>query len=320
MSVGNSNFTKLITTTLQNLPAEVIDNVSTNNALLYMLQKRGNIKVSSGGRSFTHPIYYKANTSFKSYGKTDTIDTPLMDDITRAEYGIKIVAGSVVISLLEEAMNAGNKEKLIDLVEETVTRAKISMSEELGNQMFKDGSGANDFGGLPFLINAAPSGQTDVGGINPSTTGNDFWRNQIATTIDFNSSAAATFASMSALVASCTNGRQGPRLVVTTKTLYGEYEGLLTSNIRYVTTELADAGFQHLAYQTMPVVFDDNCSSNRLYFVDTDNLWLQVLARGNMELTDMQPSHDQLMRVALLYLFGNLTTGSRRTNGYHPAS
>ena len=285
-----------------------------------MLQKRGNIKVSSGGRSFTHPIYYKANTSFKSYGKTDTIDTPLMDDITRAEYGIKIVAGSVVISLLEEAMNAGNKEKLIDLVEETVTRAKISMSEELGNQMFKDGSGANDFGGLPFLINAAPSGQTDVGGINPSTTGNDFWRNQIATTIDFNSSAAATFASMSALVASCTNGRQGPRLVVTTKTLYGEYEGLLTSNIRYVTTELADAGFQHLAYQTMPVVFDDNCSSNRLYFVDTDNLWLQVLARGNMELTDMQPSHDQLMRVALLYLFGNLTTGSRRTNGYHPAS
>ena len=125
---------------------------------------------------------------------------------------------------------------------------------------------------------------------------------------------------MSALVAACTFGRQGPRLVVTTKTLYAEYEALLTSNIRYVTTELADAGFMHLAYQTMPVVFDDNCPSGGMFFIDTDNLWLQVLARGNMELTEMQTSHDQLMRVALLYLFGNLTTGSRRTNGYHPWS
>lgn len=320
MATGNSSFTKLITTTLQNLPSEVFDAVSTNNALLYMLQKKGNLKIVSGGRTFTHPIYYKTNTSFKSYNKTDTIDTPLMDDVTRAEYPIKIIAGSVVISLLEEAMNAGNKEKLIDLVEETVTRARISMAEEMGNQVFKDGSGDKDVDGLQFLINSAPSGQTDVGGIDASATGNEYWQNQIGTTADFSSTAATTFGKMSALVATCTFGRQGPRLVVTTKTLYSEYEALLTSNIRYVTTELADAGFLHLAYQTMPVVFDDNCPSGGMYFIDTDNLWLQVLARGNMELTEMQPSHDQLMRVALLYLFGNLTTGSRRTNGYHPWS
>jgi hypothetical protein len=318
MATGNSSFTKLITTTLQNLPSEVFDAVSTNNALLYMLQKKGNLKIVSGGRSFTHPIFYKQNTSFTSYGKTDTISTPLMDDLTRAEYPIKIVAGSVVISLLEEAMNAGNKEKLLDLVEETVTRAKISMSEVLGDQVWKDGTAGNDFDGLPYLINSAPTGQTDVGGIDSSA--NTYWCNQIGTTADFSSSATTSLGKMSALVANCTFGRQGPRLVVTTKTLYSEYEAMLTSNIRYVTTELADAGFQHLAYQTMPVVFDDNCGSGTMYFVDTDNLWLQVLARGNMELTDMQPSHDQLMRVALMYLFGNLTTGSRRTNGYHPWS
>lgn len=318
MATGNSSFTKLITTTLQNLPAEVFDAVSTNNALLYMLQKKGNLKIVSGGRTFTHPIYYKPNTSFKSYAKTDTIDTPLMDDITRAEYPIKIIAGSVVLSLLEEAMNAGNKEKLIDLVEETVTRAKISMAEVMGDQVFGSGAGDNDMDGLQHLVHTAPSGQTDVGGINPSTAGNEFWRNQIGTTADFSSSATTSLGKMSALVAACTFGRQGPRVTVTTKTLYSEYEAMLTSNIRYVTTELADAGFLHLAYQTMPLIFDDNCPSGGMYFVDTDNLWLQVLARGNMELTDMQPSHDQLMRVALLYLFGNLTTGSRRTNGYHP--
>jgi len=222
--------------------------------------------------------------------------------------------------MLEEAMNAGNKEKLIDLVEETVTRAKISMSEVMGDQIFNTGVAANDFDGLPVLINSAPSSQTDVGGIDPSATGNEYWRNQIGTTADFNNSSTTSFGKMSALVANCTFGRQGPRLVVTTKTLYSEYESMLTSNIRYMTTELADAGFPHLAYQTMPLVFDDNCGAGEMYFVDTDNLWLQVLARGNMELTDMQQSPNQLMKVALMYLFGNLTTGSRRTNGYHPWS
>lgn len=315
---GNSSYTKLITTTLQNLPAEIFDAVSSNNALLYMLQKRGNLKIVSGGRSFTHPIYYKANTSFTSYGKTDTIATPLMDDLTRAEFPIKTIAGSIVISMLEEAMNAGNKEKLIDLVEETVTRAKISMSEILGDQVFSDGTAANDIDGLQMLIHSAPSGQTDVGGI--SSSADSWWRNQVGITADFSSVAATSFAKMSALVAAATFGRQGPRLVVTTKTLYSEYEAMLTSNIRYVTTELADAGFLHLAYQTMPVVFDDNCPSGVMEFVDTDNLWLQVLARGNMELTDMQQSTDQLMKIALLYLFGNLTTGSRRTNAYQPWS
>ena len=320
MATGNANYTKLITTTLQNLPAEVFDAVSTNNALLYMLQKRGNLKIVSGGRAFTHPIYYKQNTSFGSIAKLDPIPTPLMDDITRAEYPIKIVAGSIVISLLEEAMNAGQREKLIDLVEETVTRARISMSEVMGDQVFNEGVAANDMDGLPFLINSSPSTQTDVGGIDPSASGNEYWRNQIGTTADFNNSAATSFGKMSALVASSTFGRQGPRLVVTTNTLYSEYESMLTSNIRYVTTELADAGFLHLAYQTMPVVFDDNCPAGRMYFVDTDNLWLQVLARGNMEITEMQPSINQLLRVALMYLFGNLTTGSRRTNAYQPWS
>jgi len=285
-----------------------------------MLQKRGNLKIVSGGRTFTHPIYYKANTSFKSYNKTDTIDTPLMDDVTRAEYPIKIVAGSVVISLLEEAMNSGNKEKLIDLVEETVTRAKISMAEVMGDQVFGDGAGDKDIDGIRFLINPAPDGQADVGGIDASASGNEYWRNQIGTTADFNATTATSLGKMSALVAACTFGRQGPRLVITTKTLYSEYEAMLAANVRYVTTELADAGFMHLAYQTMPLIFDDNCPAGQMYFIDTDNLWLQVLARGNMELTDMQPSHDQLMRVALMYLFGNLTTGSRRTNGYHPWS
>ena len=316
MVTGNSSYTKLITTTLQNLPAEVFDAVSTNNALFYLLNKKGNLKIVGGGRSFTHPIYHTLNSSFASYGKLSTISTPLMDDLTRAEYDIKIIAGSVVLSYLEEAMNAGNKEKLIDLAEHTINKAKISMAEIMGAQLFKDGSADNDFDGLQYLISETPNLQTDVGGINPSSSGNTYWRNYAYTTAvsAFNTSNNGLTA-FNTVLNNTTFGRQGPRVIITTTSIYQLYEIGLTSNIRYVTTDLADAGFRHLAYTTMPVVFDANCPTANCYFIDTDNLWLQALARGNMEITDMQPSHDMLTKIALLYFFGNLTTGSRRTQG-----
>lgn len=312
---GNTSFTKLITTTLQNLPSLVTDNISTNNALAYMLQKRGNIKIVSGGRKFTHPLWYLINSTFNSYGETESISTAKQEDLTRAEFPIKILAGSVVVSLFEEAMNAGDKERLIALVEDTITRGKLSMSDLLGKQVFKSGSIDADFDGLPHLINDSPSTQTDVGGIDASSSANVFWRNQTGSAVSAFATSSEGLNAMAALLNSCVFGTSGPRLVVTTKTIYALYEAALTSQIRYTTTELADTKFMHLAYATMPVVFDDNCTASRMFFIDTDNLWLQVLSRGNFEVTDMMQSHNQLLKNALMYLFGNLTCGSRRTNG-----
>jgi len=311
----NTSYDRIASETIANHGAEIFDNITTNNALLYLLKKRENIKVVSGGTDFTHPLFYKINTSFQSYSKLAAIDTPIMDDVTRASFPVKIVAGSLVISTFDEAANAGNREKLLDLAETVRMAAENSMSEVLGDQVWKDGSGANDFDGLQQLISDSPSTQTDVGGIDSSAAANAAWRNYVyTTTIAFNTSSAGLSA-MNTMLNSTTFGRSGPRAVLTTKTVYALYELGLTSNIRYATTELADAGFLHLAYATMPVIFDDNCPDYHLYMVDTDSLWLQVLARGNMKITPFEPSHNQLSKTALMYIFGNLTTGSRRTNG-----
>ena len=312
--MANTNFDRVATMTLQNHGKEIFDNITTNNALLYMLKKRGNIKTVSGGREFTHPLYYAVNTSFKSYAKLDAIDTPIMDNVTRAQYPIKVVAGSLVISTIEEAQNAGDKEKLLDLAEQVKLDAELSMSEVLGDQVWKDGSSANDFDGLQALISDTPSTQTDVGGINPTTY--SYWRNTAtSTTVTAFNSSSEGLTAMNTMLNTLTYGRKGPRAIITTKAIYALYEIGLTSNIRYATTELADAGFLHLAYATMPVLFDDNCPASHMYFVDTDSLWLQVLSRANMAVTPFEYSHNQLSKTALMYLAGNLTTGSRRTNG-----
>lgn len=317
MASGNTNYSTLITTTLQDHGREIFDSVSTNNALYWMLKKAGNIKVKSGGRTFTHPLIYATNSSFAMYGKLDTITLPITDNLTRAEYNIKVAAGSIVLSTIDLAMNAGDREKLLDLAEEKKMEAEISMSELLGDQVFGTGTGTNDFGGLQYLVHETPSSQSDVGGISSnSASANTYWRNQVyATTVSGFNTSQEGLTAMNTLLNDCTFGRQGPKAVFTTKTIYGLYELGLSSNLRYSNTEMADAGFRNLLYTTLPVLFDDNCPSGNLYMVDTSSLWLQVLAQANMEVTQFQLMEDKLASSSLMYLAGNLTTGSRRTNG-----
>jgi len=317
MAVGNSSFTTLITTTLQNHGKEIFDAISTNNALYWMLRQAGNIKVVGGGRKFTHPIIYKTNPSFAMYSKLDTIGLNVTDAITRAEYDIKVAAGSIVLSDVDLAMNAGNKERLLELADVKRLEAEISMSELMGDQAFGDGTGSNDFGGLQFLIHETPTGQSNVGGIDcTASTALTYWHNYTNTSAitAFNTSDTGVKA-WNDILNNTIYGRRGPRAVFTTKTIYGLYEIGLTSNIRYAQTDLADAGFRHLQYTTLPVLFDDNCPTGNTYFVDTDSLWLQVLAQGNMKMFKFQEKDDQLAKSALMALYGNLTTGSRRTQG-----
>lgn len=314
MATGNTSYTSLITTTLQNHGKEIFDAVSTNNALLWMLKKAGNIKVVGGGRTFTHPVIYKTNPTFAMYSKLDPISTAMTDNISRAEYNIKVAAGSIVLSEIELAMNAGNKEKLIDYADEKRLEAEISMSELLGDQVFGSGTDSKDFGGLQYLISETPSAQTDVGGINASA--NTYWKNYTYnTTVSAFNTSDAGLTAMNTVLNNTTFGRRGPRAIFTTSTVYGLYEIGLTSNIRYAQTDLADAGFRHLQYTTLPILFDDNCPAGNMYFVDTDALWLQVLSQANMEVTQFQMKDDQLASIALMYIAGNLTTGSRRTQG-----
>lgn len=317
MATGNTNYATLASTTLANFANEIFDNVITNNALANELKKSGNIKVVSGGTSFTHPVYYNKNNTFAAIGKYGTIPTDLQDPLTRAEYGIKVLAGSVVYSLVEEAMNAGDKEKLIDYLETLKMDAESSMSELLGDQLFKaaGATGDDDFDSIPEIIANSASTQTiNVGGINSSSSGGTFWRNYAYTTAvtAFNTSSAGLTA-FESCVNGATFGRQGPTIGITTKAIFQLYSIGLTANIRYSDTSRADAGFKNLLFATIPIMFDDNVAANYAYFIDTNSLKLQVLSQGNLKITPYVQSYSQLMARALLYLLANLTCGSRRT-------
>ena len=317
MATGNSSYATLAATTLEHFANDIFDNVITNNACLNELKKKGNIKVVSGGTKFNHPVYYAKNSTFGAISKYGTIATDLQDPLTRAEYDIKVLAGSVVYSIVEEAMNAGNREKLIDYVEMLKMDAETSLSELMGDQVLQAEAsvGTDDFDSIPKLISIDPTTQsTSPGGIDSSASGNTYWNNYtyISSITSFSGSNVGLTAFDSCLNGA-TFGRQGPTFIVTTKTIFTYYMLALQSQVRYGSLESGDGAFKRLMYATLPVMADDNCPDNYAYFIDANSLKLQVLAQGNMKMTTFQQAYSQLMARSIMYVLGNLTCGSRRT-------
>ena len=314
---GNTNFSTLVTTTLQNFGKEIFDNVITNNVLLNILKSSGNIKVVSGGRQFTHPLRHAQNNTFAARGQYEAIPLTIQDHITRSTWSIRIVDGSVAVSQLELAMNAGDKEKLIDLMEELKDSAEASMSETMGDQVLSTALGTNDMDSIPTIISSTVSTDTtNVGGISSSSTGNSYWRNATyATTVSAFGTSQNGLNAMDTLLNRCVFGREGPTVIITTSAIYTLYQLALTANARYTQMQTGDGGFRNLMYTNIPVYFDSNAPASQMFFINTNALKLQVLAQGNFMTTEMQQTQDALTQSALMYFFGNITTGDRRTSG-----
>src|SRR3990167_1013736 len=307
---GNTNFTTLITTTLQNFGKEIFDNVVTNNALLNTLKSNGNIKVVGGGRQFTHPLRHALNNTFAARARSAAIPLTVQDHITRSQWDVKVVDGSVVLNEVELAMNAGDREKLIDLAVEMKDSAVSSLSEVMGDQVFSTSVGANDLDSIPRIVSTVPTADTDVGGIDSTASGNSYWRNQVySTAVTAFGTGQAGLNAMSTLLRNCIFGNKGPTAIFTTKAVFTLYELALTNNTRYTQMTVGDGGFHKLVYETIPVYFDDNCPANRMYFVDTTAIMLQVLRDGNFRVGEFQESETQLVKRALVWVACNITCG-----------
>ena len=271
MPAGTNYGTAQLSRTLPNFGNETFDGISTNNSVVWMLRQSGNIKISEGGRTFTHPLQYALNTSFAARAHDATIPTPDPQTHTHSEWTPAVIDGSITLFKLHQAMNQG-KSVIIKYLEEKKDAAITSMTEILGDELV-DGSGtAPSWDSIETIISTTNT--TTVGGIAGSDAS---WQNYAATQGTAFGTTNAGLTSMDAAVRGCTFGNNSPTAIFTTSVLYGGYYISQAGNIRYYNEELADAGFEHLNFGRRPVLWDDNIDTGRMYFVNTNTLWLQVL-------------------------------------------
>jgi hypothetical protein len=319
---GHPDFAALQSSTLRNARSAIVDNLTEQNALLKLMRSKGGIRHDSGGTTIDEPLLYGDNDTVKSYAGYEVLNTQPQEGLTTAQYAWKQLAGSVSISGIEEFKNAASKTRVFNLLMAKMRQLKISFSKEVNRQMFADGTGnaGKDIGGLALLVSDAAS---TVGGIDESAAGNSWWANQ---RIDFNAVYTtwntASNSSIEGLDAfrvmwnDVIRNSDKPDLLIGSDTVHEAYEAY-TEGDKYRTfrTDVADLGFDNVAFKGVPYVWDVDITDNRVYFLNFDYLKFVIGSGKDFITTDFDRPHAQDAKLAHMLLYANMTVSNRARQG-----
>jgi hypothetical protein len=293
------------------------DNIHEDYWLLNRLKNGDGFKSVDGGDIITGSIEYALNGTVQFYSDTESISTTRQDVFDRFEYGWKEIAGTVLQSELEEAINQGSSQKF-DLKSAKLSNLRNTFDNIISASCFSDGTGTSgkELGGLQYLVSSTPTTGT-VGAISRASF--SFWRNQqtsgAKTTSAFDN-LRATFRSIYNL---CSNGVGGkhPQFIATTRTVFEGFEGLLLANERFTSKDEADGGFKNeiLKFKGAMIAYDNDCATGLAYFLHPQFLKL-AYAKGHWykASSPVEPAN-QMVNVFKVHSIANLIATNSRMLG-----
>ena len=322
MAFANANISDIVATTIESRTKRIADNVTSNNALLARLSRRGNIKTFSGGYKILQELSFAENANTGWYSGYDLLPVGVSDVISAAEYSIKQAAVPVIISGLEQLQNSG-PEQMIDLLEGRIKVAESSMSNLLSAGIYSDGTGAGgkELDGLdaavPLLPAAAP-----YGGIDGAVF--TFWQNYVKDSAD----ATTLLSDMNDVWSNLVRGSDRPDLIPCDSVFWNAYLDHLQTQQRFSNTQDGDAGFMSIKYMDADVVLDGGIYTGDItgatgaptgtaFFLNTDYLFYRPHRDRNM--VPLSPNRryatNQDAEVQILAWAGNMTTSGRMFQG-----
>jgi hypothetical protein len=317
----------IVATTIQSRSGTLADNTTNNNALLYKLKERGNVKPFSGGNVILQEVMYNdpATENSGSYSGYDIIDITPNSPISAAQFDLKQYSAAVSMSGLEMLQNAG-KEQIIDLLEGRVQVAEAQLMNDISAGIYSDGTGngGKDITGLALAVAASP-GSGSYGGIN--RTNFSFWRN-VAFDATTDGGAAASVANiqsyMNRVAIQLVRGADRPDIIVAGNNYYRFYLESLQAIQRITSETSAGAGFTSLKYFgagfNCDVYLDGGIggqlNTNRMYFLNTKYLFFRPHRDRNfVPIGGDRMSVNQDAMVRIIGWAGNLTSSGPRYQG-----
>jgi hypothetical protein len=319
-SAGAFNvFSELVSTTYRAHRKDIADNVTKHNALYRKLKEAGKTRVEDGGLSIAEPLEYASNSTYQRYSGFDVLNINAVDVISAAEYPWRQVAVNIAISGYEMRVNSGES-RIINFVKAKVKNAQNSMANGLSNDLYSDGTAANQINGLQALV--ADLGTGTVGGINSSTYA--FWQNVLQSAAAPLQGGAAITPSASTIESlmlplwiRLTRGADTPDLIVMSDDYFSFFEQSQTSLKRYTADENGRAGMISMKYKTADVFFDSSggIPAQHAYFLNTNYMDLVVHRDANMTMLEEVESINQDAMVRTIVWMGNATVSNRSLQG-----
>ncbi len=310
----NSSFSDIIATTLQGYSGKMADNVTNDNALLRQISKKGN-KMTATGRSIVQEIEYAENGNLQWFSGAEQFSIASTEHLTAAEFNYKQLIATAVITGLEEIQNSG-KEAVHNLLKSRIKNVERTLKNEMARALYYDGTGndGKEIGGLGLLVAGTPT--NTVGGISGSTY--SWWQNQV---YDFSGEAVTASATtiqhaMNTLFFDCQRGADKPDMIVSGQTYYEYYLESLQTQQRFSDDKGAGAGFTNLMFMgSVPVILDKICSATKMYFLNTDYIFLRPAAgREYKPLGDRASVNQDAIAMPVTWA-GNMTVSNRARQG-----
>lgn len=267
------------------------------------------------GLYLIEPIVHAKQTNVQAVDRMEQASLATTDPITAAEYKFKEYVCYVTIPGMDEKRASGMDARL-NLVETYIQNAMKSADEYLSEQIWATSQAATkNLEPLPVLISTDGTGT--IGNIAAGTY--TWWKNKFIDTVTFSTQGLDK---MRQMVNDVSAGNQGkkPGMIVTTQTIWEAYVDLAESSLALQTAptkagnRVADLGFNVAYYQGIPVVWDVNCPSGRMYFLNKEAIKFRSTG---WELSKFQETitHGIDARVARLRTFVAMTVSNRRLLG-----
>lgn len=320
--MADPNQGQLIATAWENvIGSSPNDNIYTSRALFYALGEKGFKEEADGGRLIEFPLEYAENSTFKSYDELEQLDTTRVNVFDCARYDWKIHAGTVVFSDLEKLRVQARSGKF-DYINEKLNNAKDSHIANLNRAAYLDGTGngSKDIDGLTKIIPTTPTTGT-VGQINRATF--SFWRSKAVSGAKSSTAFDNLRASLRSAYNQCSNGGTefAPTAVLTSRTVFEGFEGLLTTYERYNKDggprgAVMDFKNSALQFKGANVFYDEDCSpTDSAYLINPKFLKVPYLKGAWMKMKDAVEPSNQLSQVYRLFTMANMATNNSRRLG-----
>ena len=114
---------------------------------------------------------------------------------------------------------------------------------------------------------------------------------------------------------SCSIGSDQPQAILTTQALYEQYEDSLVDQIRYTSTDMADAGFQNLMFKGTPITYDVDQAANTMDFLNFR--YLRVVGHSDtwFKNTPFVRPNNRDARTAQILCYGQFVCMKRSAQG-----
>ena len=216
-----------------------------------------------------------------------------------AQYAIKQATAAVTISGLEELQNAGDEE-FIDLLDARMDVAEATMANNLSVGGFSDGTDPLSINGLQQQVSKTPA--TGVVGNIPRAD-NAFWQNQA-----FPGMTSANLETLMRKAWLATKrGRDKVDIIPCDNDTYELYEASMREDRRFMNRKMADAGFENITFKGSPVVFDESCPDNTMYFLNCKYIMLRPHSKRNMVPSKKKEAINQDATIQHILWAGNMT-------------